>query len=147
MLKMHFICFLFHRYLLQPKGNGTKSKPDDLGSLRLNVTYTEDNVLPSACYTALCNLMLKSPDVKVQQRHPAAWMTSCFTCTWFLNISSVFLSLADLCVSGSCTGRCLQGKCGVWSIAPCGQTSAPSQQTAAISHGCSSSGTGEYTVE
>ncbi|XP_051512243.1 ras GTPase-activating protein 2-like isoform X8 [Myxocyprinus asiaticus] len=51
-------------YLLQPKGNGTKPKPDDLGSLRLNVTYTEDNVLPSACYTALRNLMLKSPDVK-----------------------------------------------------------------------------------
>ncbi|XP_056622421.1 ras GTPase-activating protein 2 isoform X1 [Triplophysa dalaica] len=51
-------------YLLQPKGNGTKSKPDDLGSLRLNVTYTEDNVLPSACYNALRNLMLKSPDVK-----------------------------------------------------------------------------------
>ncbi|KAI2653955.1 Ras GTPase-activating protein 2 [Labeo rohita] len=49
-------------YLLQPKGNGTKSKPDDLGSLRLKVTYTEDNVLPSACYTALRNLMLKSPD-------------------------------------------------------------------------------------
>uniref|UniRef100_A0A8C2JS37 RAS p21 protein activator 2 n=1 Tax=Cyprinus carpio TaxID=7962 RepID=A0A8C2JS37_CYPCA len=52
------------QYLLQPKGNGTKSKPDDLGSLRLKVTYTEDNVLPSACYTALRNLMLKSPDVK-----------------------------------------------------------------------------------
>ncbi|KAL1256256.1 hypothetical protein QQF64_011801, partial [Cirrhinus molitorella] len=57
---------IVHRawYLLQPKGNGTKSKPDDLGSLRLKVTYTEDNVLPSACYTALRNLMLKSPDVK-----------------------------------------------------------------------------------
>uniref|UniRef100_A0A673JRX3 Ras GTPase-activating protein 2-like n=1 Tax=Sinocyclocheilus rhinocerous TaxID=307959 RepID=A0A673JRX3_9TELE len=52
------------QYLLQPKGNGTKSKPDDLGSLRLKVTYTEDNVLPSAFYTALRNLMLKSPDVK-----------------------------------------------------------------------------------
>uniref|UniRef100_A0A672RE08 RAS p21 protein activator 2 n=1 Tax=Sinocyclocheilus grahami TaxID=75366 RepID=A0A672RE08_SINGR len=51
-------------YLLQPKGNGTKSKPDDMGSLRLKVTYTEDNVLSSACYTALRNLMLKSPDVK-----------------------------------------------------------------------------------
>ncbi|KTG02555.1 hypothetical protein cypCar_00003957 [Cyprinus carpio] len=51
-------------YLLQPKGNGTKSKPDDLGSLRLKVTYTEDNVLPSPCYMALRNLMLKSPDVK-----------------------------------------------------------------------------------
>uniref|UniRef100_A0A8C1VXK5 RAS p21 protein activator 2 n=1 Tax=Cyprinus carpio TaxID=7962 RepID=A0A8C1VXK5_CYPCA len=36
----------------------------DLGSLRLKVTYTEDNVLPSPCYMALRNLMLKSPDVK-----------------------------------------------------------------------------------
>lgn len=71
MHSIYFLCFLFYRYLLQPKGNGTKSKPDDLGSLRLNVTYTEDNVLPSTCYTALRNLMLKSPDVKVQQRHPA----------------------------------------------------------------------------
>ncbi|KAJ8362257.1 hypothetical protein AAFF_G00386730, partial [Aldrovandia affinis] len=57
----------FHRawYLLQPKGNGNKtSKPDDLGSLRLNVTYTEDNVLPSDCYTPLRTLLLKSPEVK-----------------------------------------------------------------------------------
>ncbi|XP_030622815.1 ras GTPase-activating protein 2 [Chanos chanos] len=51
-------------YLLQPKGNGTKTKPEELGSLRLNVTYTEDNVLPSACYAPLRNLLLKSPDVK-----------------------------------------------------------------------------------
>uniref|UniRef100_A0A6Q2Y5Q4 RAS p21 protein activator 2 n=1 Tax=Esox lucius TaxID=8010 RepID=A0A6Q2Y5Q4_ESOLU len=53
-----------HRYLLQPKGNGNKSKTDDLGSLRLNVTYTEDNVLPSACYTPLRTLLLQSPDAK-----------------------------------------------------------------------------------
>ncbi|KAM6946398.1 ras GTPase-activating protein 2 [Aplochiton taeniatus] len=53
-------------YLLQPKGNGNgnKSKTDDLGSLRLNVTYTEDTVLPSALYKPLCTLLLKSPDVK-----------------------------------------------------------------------------------
>uniref|UniRef100_A0AAR2IK30 RAS p21 protein activator 2 n=1 Tax=Pygocentrus nattereri TaxID=42514 RepID=A0AAR2IK30_PYGNA len=51
-------------YLLQPRGNGTKPKPDDLGSLRLNVTYTEDNVLPSSCYFPLRNLLLKSPDVQ-----------------------------------------------------------------------------------
>lgn len=55
------------RYLLQPKGNGSKSKSDDLGSLRLKLTYIEDTVLPSACYTPLCNLLLKSPDVKVGQ--------------------------------------------------------------------------------
>lgn len=55
------------RYLLQPKGNGSKSKSDDLGSLRLKLTYIEDTVLPSACYTPLCNLLLKSPDVKVRQ--------------------------------------------------------------------------------
>ena len=53
------------RYLLQPKGNGNKHKPDDLGSLRLKVNYVEDTVLPSSCYKPLCNLLLKSPDVKV----------------------------------------------------------------------------------
>uniref|UniRef100_A0A672HW83 RAS p21 protein activator 2 n=1 Tax=Salarias fasciatus TaxID=181472 RepID=A0A672HW83_SALFA len=61
------LAFLFpcsNRYLLQPKGNGSKSKSDDLGSLRLKLTYIEDTVLPSACYTPLCNLLLKSPDVK-----------------------------------------------------------------------------------
>uniref|UniRef100_A0A8C6LKS8 RAS p21 protein activator 2 n=1 Tax=Nothobranchius furzeri TaxID=105023 RepID=A0A8C6LKS8_NOTFU len=52
------------KYLLQPKGNGSKSKSDDLGSLRLKLTYIEDTVLPSACYTPLCNLLLKSPDGK-----------------------------------------------------------------------------------
>uniref|UniRef100_A0A3B1IIC3 RAS p21 protein activator 2 n=1 Tax=Astyanax mexicanus TaxID=7994 RepID=A0A3B1IIC3_ASTMX len=51
-------------YLLQPRGNGTKPKPDDLGSLRLNVNYTEDNVLPSPCYVPLRKLLLRSPDVK-----------------------------------------------------------------------------------
>uniref|UniRef100_A0A3Q2XZR8 RAS p21 protein activator 2 n=1 Tax=Hippocampus comes TaxID=109280 RepID=A0A3Q2XZR8_HIPCM len=51
-------------YLLQPKGNGSKSKSDDLGSLLLKLAYVEDTVLPSACYIQLCNLLLKSPDVK-----------------------------------------------------------------------------------
>lgn len=74
-----WVCFvgclsLVHRYLLQPKGNG-KSKTDDLGSLRLNVTYIEDNVLPSACYTPLRTLLLKSPDIKVLTSHTwSAWM-------------------------------------------------------------------------
>ncbi|XP_060779534.1 ras GTPase-activating protein 2 isoform X3 [Neoarius graeffei] len=51
-------------YLLQPRGNGVKCKPDELGSLRLNVCYTEDNVLPSNSYINLRNLLLKSPDVQ-----------------------------------------------------------------------------------
>ncbi|XP_077579074.1 ras GTPase-activating protein 2 [Stigmatopora nigra] len=51
-------------YLLQPKGNGSKSKSDDLGSLRLKLAYIEDTVLPSACYIPLCNLLLKSSDIK-----------------------------------------------------------------------------------
>uniref|UniRef100_A0A8C3SBE2 RAS p21 protein activator 2 n=1 Tax=Chelydra serpentina TaxID=8475 RepID=A0A8C3SBE2_CHESE len=52
-------------YLLQPRENGNKSsKTDDLGSLRLNVCYTEDYVLPSEYYAALRNLLLKSPDVQ-----------------------------------------------------------------------------------
>ncbi|XP_053534037.1 ras GTPase-activating protein 2 isoform X1 [Ictalurus punctatus] len=51
-------------YLLLPRGNGVKCKPDDLGSLRLNVCYTEDNVLPPNNYINLRNLLLKSPDVQ-----------------------------------------------------------------------------------
>ncbi|MGH0145664.1 UNVERIFIED_CONTAM: hypothetical protein FKN15_015299 [Acipenser sinensis] len=52
-------------YLLQPKDNGNKtSKTDDLGSLRVNLTYTEDHVLPSNYYISLRDLLLKSPDVK-----------------------------------------------------------------------------------
>uniref|UniRef100_A0A8C3Y6T9 RAS p21 protein activator 2 n=1 Tax=Catharus ustulatus TaxID=91951 RepID=A0A8C3Y6T9_CATUS len=52
-------------YLLQPRENGNKSsKTDDLGSLRLNICYTEDCVLPSEYYTSLRNLLLKSADVQ-----------------------------------------------------------------------------------
>ncbi|KAK3570213.1 hypothetical protein QTP86_016522 [Hemibagrus guttatus] len=51
-------------YLLQPRGNGVKCKPDDLGSLRLNVCYIEDNVLASDSYIKLRNLLLKSPEVQ-----------------------------------------------------------------------------------
>ncbi|OXB65002.1 hypothetical protein ASZ78_000211 [Callipepla squamata] len=52
-------------YLLQPRENGNKSsKTDDLGSLRLNICYTEDCVLPSEYYTSLRNLLLKSSDVQ-----------------------------------------------------------------------------------
>ncbi|EHB02749.1 Ras GTPase-activating protein 2 [Heterocephalus glaber] len=53
------------RYLLQPRDNGNKSsKTDDLGSLRLNICYTEDYVLPSEYYSPLKTLLLKSPDVQ-----------------------------------------------------------------------------------
>ncbi|NXW02500.1 RASA2 protein, partial [Fregetta grallaria] len=52
-------------YLLQPRENGNKSsKTDDLGSLRLNICYTEDSVLPSEYYASLRNLLLKSSDVQ-----------------------------------------------------------------------------------
>ncbi|XP_015267245.1 PREDICTED: ras GTPase-activating protein 3 [Gekko japonicus] len=52
-------------YFLQPRDNGNKSlKPDDLGSLRLNVVYTEDHVFPSDYYSPLRDLFLKSADVE-----------------------------------------------------------------------------------
>ncbi|XP_064021223.1 ras GTPase-activating protein 2 isoform X1 [Pogoniulus pusillus] len=52
-------------YLLQPRENGNKSsKTDDLGSLRLNICYTEDCVLPSEYYASLRNLLLKSSDAQ-----------------------------------------------------------------------------------
>lgn len=84
-----------HRYLLQPKGNGSKSKSDDLGSLRVKLTYIEDTVLPSACYTALCNLLLKSPDVKVKKI--VSWnetfvIRNVFDKAWFFLLSAVLFA-------------------------------------------------------
>uniref|UniRef100_A0A2K5IEG1 Uncharacterized protein n=1 Tax=Colobus angolensis palliatus TaxID=336983 RepID=A0A2K5IEG1_COLAP len=70
-------------YFLQPRDNGSKSlKPDDLGSLRLNVVYTEDHVFSSDYYSPLRDLLLKSADVEVLvhavacgcgQEVPPAW--------------------------------------------------------------------------
>ncbi|XP_077204905.1 ras GTPase-activating protein 2 isoform X6 [Paroedura picta] len=52
-------------YLLQPRDNGNKSsKSEDLGSLRLNICYSEDCVLPSEYYAPLRNLLLKSTEVE-----------------------------------------------------------------------------------
>nr|XP_015219568.1 PREDICTED: ras GTPase-activating protein 3 [Lepisosteus oculatus] len=52
-------------YFLQPRDNGSKTvKPDELGSLRLNIVYTEDHVFPSEYYSPLRDLLLKSADVE-----------------------------------------------------------------------------------
>ncbi|KAH0624038.1 hypothetical protein JD844_007342 [Phrynosoma platyrhinos] len=51
-------------YLLQPRENGNKSKIDDHGSLRLNICYAEDYVLPSEYYVSLRDLLLKSSEVE-----------------------------------------------------------------------------------
>ncbi|XP_073520948.1 ras GTPase-activating protein 3 isoform X2 [Phyllobates terribilis] len=51
-------------YLLQPRDNGKSGKPEDLGSLRLNVVYTEDHVFSSEYYNDLRDLLLKSGDVE-----------------------------------------------------------------------------------
>ncbi|KAJ8783237.1 hypothetical protein J1605_009320 [Eschrichtius robustus] len=52
-------------YFLQPRDNGSKSlKPEDLGSLRLNVVYTEDHVFSSDYYSPLRDLLLRSADVE-----------------------------------------------------------------------------------
>ncbi|CAH2223307.1 ras GTPase-activating 3 isoform X2 [Pelobates cultripes] len=51
-------------YLLQPRDNGKSGKPEDLGSLRLNVVYTEDHVFSCEYYSPLRDLLLKSGDVE-----------------------------------------------------------------------------------
>uniref|UniRef100_A0A8K9Y1A5 RAS p21 protein activator 3 n=1 Tax=Oncorhynchus mykiss TaxID=8022 RepID=A0A8K9Y1A5_ONCMY len=52
-------------YFLQPRDNGGKPvKVDELGSLRLNIVYTEDHVFPSDHYGPLRDLMLTSANVK-----------------------------------------------------------------------------------
>ena len=63
------LCFFF-RYYLQPRENGGKSvKVEELGSLRLNIVYTEDHVFPSEHYTPLRDLLLCSALVQVQYEH------------------------------------------------------------------------------
>ncbi|GCB81843.1 hypothetical protein scyTo_0022579, partial [Scyliorhinus torazame] len=56
----------FHQawYFLQPRDNSKPVKPIGLGSLRLNVVYTEDHVFPSQFYDPLRDLLLKSADVE-----------------------------------------------------------------------------------
>uniref|UniRef100_A0A667ZGA2 RAS p21 protein activator 3 n=1 Tax=Myripristis murdjan TaxID=586833 RepID=A0A667ZGA2_9TELE len=52
-------------YFLQPRENGGKSvKVEELGSLRLNIVYTEDHVFPSEHYTPLRDLLLHSANVE-----------------------------------------------------------------------------------
>ncbi|KAK6325903.1 hypothetical protein J4Q44_G00052450 [Coregonus suidteri] len=52
-------------YFLQPRDNGGKPvKVDELGSLRLNIVYTEDHVFPSDHYSPLRDLLLTSANVK-----------------------------------------------------------------------------------
>uniref|UniRef100_A0A8C7Z2P8 RAS p21 protein activator 3 n=1 Tax=Oryzias sinensis TaxID=183150 RepID=A0A8C7Z2P8_9TELE len=53
------------KYFLQPRENGGKSvKVEDLGSLRLNIVYTEDHVFPSEHYNPLRDLLLDSANVE-----------------------------------------------------------------------------------
>lgn len=48
-------------YFLQPRDNSNKSvKADELGSLRLNIVYTEDHVFPTEHYNPLRDLLLQS---------------------------------------------------------------------------------------
>uniref|UniRef100_A0A8C2Q6R2 RAS p21 protein activator 3 n=1 Tax=Cyprinus carpio TaxID=7962 RepID=A0A8C2Q6R2_CYPCA len=53
-------------YFLQPRDNGNKSvKADELGSLRLNIVYTEDHVFPTEHYNPLRDLLLQSAHLEV----------------------------------------------------------------------------------
>ncbi|XP_037346162.2 ras GTPase-activating protein 3 isoform X1 [Pungitius pungitius] len=59
-------------YFLQPRENGGKSvKVEELGSLRLNIVYTEDHVFPSEHYTPLRDLLLQSANVAPVSASPA----------------------------------------------------------------------------
>lgn len=56
----------FHRYFLHPRDNGKPVKLIDLGSLRLNIVYTEDHVFPCHYYDPLRDLTIKSADAEVR---------------------------------------------------------------------------------
>ncbi|KAK2908452.1 hypothetical protein Q8A67_004289 [Cirrhinus molitorella] len=52
-------------YFLLPRDNGNKSlKADELGSLRLNIVYTEDHVFPTEHYNPLRDLLLQSAHIE-----------------------------------------------------------------------------------
>lgn len=91
--------FFFFRYFLQPRENGGKSvKVEELGSLRLNIVYTEDHVFPSEHYTPLRDLLLHSANVEVQYFY--------MNLTDFHNMQHLVLllytSLFDLCMLTPC---------------------------------------------
>lgn len=84
------ILFFFFRYFLQPRDNGGKSvKGEELGSLRLNIVYTEDHVFPSEHYTPLRDLLLHSANVGVCVHE---CVPLCSALLW--------------CPAASCTGNC-----------------------------------------
>lgn len=88
------------RYFLQPRDNGSKSlKPGDLGSLRLNVVYTEDHVFSSDYYSPLRDLLLKSADVEVLlcQVHPPAAQSTCKPLTHPVPAQLLFLTSPISC--------------------------------------------------
>lgn len=89
------------RYFLQPRDNGSKSlKPGDLGSLRLNVVYTEDHVFSSDYYSPLRDLLLKSADVEVLlcQVHPPVAQSTCKPLTHPIPAQLLFLTSPIFCV-------------------------------------------------
>lgn len=112
---MKFLSYFLHiRYFLQPRDNGNKSlKPDDLGSLRLNVVYTEDHVFSSDYYSPLRDVLLKSADVEVISlccllltcRSSSQWSEylslSCWHCSCVITreVSSSFTDLRTLLIS------------------------------------------------
>ncbi|XP_055492599.1 ras GTPase-activating protein 3 [Leucoraja erinacea] len=51
-------------YFLHPRDNGKPVKLIDLGSLRLNIVYTEDHVFPCHYYDPLRDLTIKSADAE-----------------------------------------------------------------------------------
>ncbi|XP_050714629.1 GTPase-activating protein-like isoform X2 [Eriocheir sinensis] len=51
-------------YFLQPRNSAGKNQRGDLGTLRLNIHYTSDNVFSSQSYDSLRNLILQSTGVE-----------------------------------------------------------------------------------
>lgn len=107
--------FFFFRYFLQPRENGGKSvKVEELGSLRLNIVYTEDHVFPSEHYTPLRDLLLQSANVGVCAYRCVLLCVcfgvgTCFTFTvWMLYAHSSLFSLCrrlQLIFWGRCVER------------------------------------------
>lgn len=88
------------RYFLQPRENGGKSvKVEELGSLRLNIVYTEDHVFPSEHYTPLRDLLLHSANVGVRAHERFSALLQCLVLLTALQFTCLLLSVQPVSAS------------------------------------------------
>lgn len=93
-------------YFLQPRNNGNKSvKADELGSLRLNIIYTEDHVFPTEHYNPLRDLLLQSAHLQVSDEDLVSVCPVCSGVTLLIRRDLSLVVLIGVCLCRSPSRR------------------------------------------